>query len=92
MYALVSSGRLDDVRFVDCWSNDAGDHEAIVVEIVVVIAVETGTTPHDIGIVIATMAIVAMANVTTIAADDLVRRTITRDRVAVSPIHLETNV
>lgn len=35
MYALVSSGRLDDVRFVDCWSNDAGDHEAIVVEIVV---------------------------------------------------------
>lgn len=35
MYALITSGRLDDVRFVDCLSNKAGDHEAIVVEIVV---------------------------------------------------------
>lgn len=35
MYALVSSGRLDDVRFMSCLSNEAGDHEAIVVEVAV---------------------------------------------------------
>ncbi len=35
MYALIASGRLDDVRLVDCLSNETGDHEAIVVEIVV---------------------------------------------------------
>lgn len=35
MHALVNSGRLDDVRFVDCLSNEAGDHEAIIIEIVV---------------------------------------------------------
>ena len=35
MHSLVTSDRLDDVRYVECLSNEAGDHEAIVVEIVV---------------------------------------------------------
>lgn len=35
MHALVTSDRLDDVRFVECLCNEAGDHEAIVVEILV---------------------------------------------------------
>ena len=35
MYELVCSGRLDDVRIIECLTNDAGDREAVVVEIVV---------------------------------------------------------
>lgn len=35
MHALATSDRLDDVRFIECLSNEAGDLEAIVVEIVV---------------------------------------------------------
>lgn len=35
MYELVSSGRLDDARFIECLTNDAGDREAVSVEIIV---------------------------------------------------------
>jgi len=35
LFALVSSGRLDDVHFVECLSDESGEKEAIVLEIVV---------------------------------------------------------
>lgn len=35
MFALLSSGRLDDVSFNECLSNEEGDHEAVIVNVVV---------------------------------------------------------